>query len=99
MSRDIPATVARLDPESADALRVITGKLAQFHGESRFTTWAYKFVIFEVSASIGRRFWHQPAAPLDAEDSDRRPGRLDTGGPDELHPRLRRHGSLLPAAG
>jgi RNA polymerase sigma-70 factor (ECF subfamily) len=74
---------------AADALLAITGKLAQFHGESRFTTWAYKFVIFEVSARIGLRFWHQPAVPLDAEDWDRRPGRLDTGGPDEPHPHPR----------
>jgi RNA polymerase sigma-70 factor (ECF subfamily) len=40
---------------AAAALLSITGKLAQFHGESRFTTWAYKFVIFEVSARIRRR--------------------------------------------
>ena len=31
---------------AADALNAITGKLGQFRGESRFTTWAYKFVIF-----------------------------------------------------
>jgi hypothetical protein len=28
---------------AADALIAITGKLGQFRGESRFTTWAYKF--------------------------------------------------------
>jgi len=38
---------------AADALVAITGKIGQFRGESRFTTWAYKFVIFEVSAKIG----------------------------------------------
>jgi hypothetical protein len=42
---------------AADALMSITGKLGQFRGESRFTTWVYKFVIFEVSAKIGR---HEP---------------------------------------
>jgi hypothetical protein len=84
---------------AAAALLAITGKLAQLHGESRFTTWAYKFVSFEVSARIGQRFWHQPALPLDAEDWDRWPGRLDTGGPDEPHHRPRRRFSLLPAAG
>jgi RNA polymerase sigma-70 factor (ECF subfamily) len=46
----------------------ITGKLGQFRGESRFTTWACKFAIFEVSAKIGRHFWRHPAVPLDAED-------------------------------
>jgi RNA polymerase sigma-70 factor, ECF subfamily len=35
---------------AADALMAITGKLSQFRGESRFTTWACRFVILEVSA-------------------------------------------------
>jgi RNA polymerase sigma-70 factor (ECF subfamily) len=61
---------------AADALLAITGKLGQFRGESRFTTWAYKFVIFEVSAKIGRHFWRHPAVPLDAEDWDRLPDRF-----------------------
>src|SRR6185437_4796300 len=52
---------------AADALLAITGKLGQFRGESRFTTWACKFVILEVSAKIGRHFWRHPAVPLDAE--------------------------------
>ena len=59
---------------AADALIAITSKLGQFRGESRFTTWAYKFVIFEVSAKIGRHFWRHPAVPLAAEDWDRLPG-------------------------
>jgi RNA polymerase sigma-70 factor, ECF subfamily len=61
---------------AADALLAITGKIGQFRGESRFTTWAYKFVIFEVSAKIGRHFWRQPAVPMDPEDWDRLPDRL-----------------------
>jgi RNA polymerase sigma-70 factor, ECF subfamily len=61
---------------AADALMAITAKLGQFRGESRFTTWAYKFVIFEVSAKIGRHFWRHPAIPLDAEDWERLPGRF-----------------------
>jgi RNA polymerase sigma-70 factor (ECF subfamily) len=59
---------------AADALLAITGKLGQFRAESRFTTWAYKFVIFEVSAKIGRHFWRHPSVPLNAEDWDRLPG-------------------------
>jgi RNA polymerase sigma-70 factor (ECF subfamily) len=58
---------------AADALLAIMSKLAQFRGESRFTTWAYKFVIFEVSAKIGRHFWRHPAVPLGTEDWDRLP--------------------------
>jgi RNA polymerase sigma-70 factor (ECF subfamily) len=61
---------------AADALVAITGKLGQFRGESRFTTWAYKFVIFEVSAKIGRHFWRKPAVPFDAEDWERLPDRF-----------------------
>ena len=61
---------------AADALVAITGKLGQFRGESRFTTWAYKFVMFEVSGKIGRHFWRHPDVPLDAEDWDRLPDRF-----------------------
>src|ERR1700755_3711429 len=61
---------------AADALMAITGKLGQFRGESRFTTWACKFAIFEVSAKIGRHFWRHPDVPLDTEDWDRLPDRF-----------------------
>jgi RNA polymerase sigma-70 factor (ECF subfamily) len=61
---------------AADALVAITGKLGQFRGESRFTTWAYKFVMFEVSAKIGRHIWRHPDVPLDAEDWERLPDRF-----------------------
>ncbi|HEU5391601.1 MAG TPA: sigma-70 family RNA polymerase sigma factor [Streptosporangiaceae bacterium] len=61
---------------AADALIAITGKLGQFRGESRFTTWAYKFVVFEVSAKIGRHFWRHPEVPLEAEDWNRLPARF-----------------------
>ena len=56
---------------AADALVAITSKLGQFRGESRFTTWAYKFVMFEVSTKIGRHFWRHPGVRLDAEDWER----------------------------
>ena len=61
---------------AADALLAITAKLDDFRGESRFTTWAYKFVVFDVSAKIGRHFWRDAPAALDAEDWDRLPDRL-----------------------
>jgi RNA polymerase sigma-70 factor (ECF subfamily) len=61
---------------AADALVAITSKLGQFRGESRFTTWAYKFVILEVSAKIGRHFWRHPGVRLDAEDWERLPDRF-----------------------
>jgi len=61
---------------AADALIAIISKLRQFRGESRFTTWAYKFVIFEVSAKIGRHFWRHPSVRLDAEGWERLPDRF-----------------------
>ena len=58
---------------AADAMLAILGKLASFRGESKFTTWAYKFVMFEVSTKIGRHFWQRPSVAMDAEDWDRLP--------------------------
>jgi RNA polymerase sigma-70 factor, ECF subfamily len=61
---------------AADALVAITAKIEQFRGESRFTTWAFKFVIFEVSTKIGRHFWRKATVPMEAEDWDRLPDRF-----------------------
>ena len=61
---------------AADALLAIIAKLGQFRGESRFTTWAYKFVIFEVSTKLGRHFWRNPTVSLEAEEWDRLPDRF-----------------------
>lgn len=43
-----------------DALVAIVGKLDRFRGDSRFTTWAYKFVILEVSVKLGRHYLRNP---------------------------------------
>ena len=61
---------------AADALVAITAKLGQFRGDSRFTTWAYKFVIFEVSTKFGRHFWHRHEVKMESEDWDRLPDRF-----------------------
>jgi RNA polymerase sigma-70 factor, ECF subfamily len=61
---------------AADAVVAIIAKIGEFRGESRFTTWAYKFVIFEVSGKIGRHFWRQPQVPMDAADWERLPDRF-----------------------
>jgi RNA polymerase sigma-70 factor, ECF subfamily len=70
-----PVTGPELDDlahQSADdALLAITAKLGQFRGESRFTTWAYRFVILEVSGKLGRHFWQRPAAALEPGDRER----------------------------
>ncbi|HEY2173457.1 MAG TPA: sigma-70 family RNA polymerase sigma factor [Mycobacteriales bacterium] len=62
---------------AADAVLAILGKLDQFRGESRFTTWAYRFAVLEVSTKLGRHFWHRhPASVLEADDWDRLPDRF-----------------------
>lgn len=46
-----------------DALMNILARLDDFRGLSRFTTWAYKFVMFEVSGKVARHAWRrQPPA-------------------------------------
>jgi RNA polymerase sigma-70 factor (ECF subfamily) len=42
---------------ASDAMMSILSKLEEFRGASRFTTWAYKFVIFDVSAKVARHAW------------------------------------------
>jgi RNA polymerase sigma-70 factor (ECF subfamily) len=61
-----------------DATYAILAKVDQFRGESRFTTWAYRFVVLEVSHKVGRHFWRQPRAELDEQDWDRLPAVLGT---------------------
>jgi RNA polymerase sigma-70 factor, ECF subfamily len=47
-----------------DALVNVLDRLDDFRGLSRFTTWAYKFVMFEVSAKVARHAWRrQPPSP------------------------------------
>lgn len=47
-----------------DAMINILARIDDFQGLSRFTTWAYKFVIFEVSSKLARHAWrhHPPSA-------------------------------------
>lgn len=61
---------------AADAMLAILGKLDSFRGESRFTTWAYKFVVLEVSSKLGRHYWKNPPLRWDLEDWDRLPDTL-----------------------
>jgi RNA polymerase sigma-70 factor (ECF subfamily) len=47
-----------------DAVLEVTAALDRFRGESRFTTWASKFVVFQVSGKFARHVWrhHVPSA-------------------------------------
>jgi RNA polymerase sigma-70 factor (ECF subfamily) len=42
-----------------DALMNILARLEEFQGLSRFTTWAYKFVMFEASSKVARHAWRR----------------------------------------
>jgi RNA polymerase sigma-70 factor (ECF subfamily) len=61
---------------TTDAVLAIRGKLDQFRYESRFTTWAYRFVILEVSNKLGRRFWKAQNVSLEREEWDQLPERF-----------------------
>jgi RNA polymerase sigma-70 factor (ECF subfamily) len=70
-SRRVRITGPELDDvaqqAAADALLAIIAKVGEFRGETRFTTWVFKFVIFEVSTKIGRHFWRNAGVSLDIE--------------------------------
>jgi len=50
-----------------DALVAILAKLGEFRGDSRFTTWAYKFALLEAAVKVRRRAWQGREVPLDPE--------------------------------
>jgi RNA polymerase sigma-70 factor (ECF subfamily) len=50
-----------------DALVAILSKLHTYRGDSRFTTWAYKFVLLEAAAMVRRNSWNGREVPLEAE--------------------------------
>jgi RNA polymerase sigma-70 factor (ECF subfamily) len=52
---------------AGDALVAILAKLDRFEGRSRFTTWAYKFVVLEAAVKLRRRPWQGRELPLEAE--------------------------------
>jgi RNA polymerase sigma-70 factor (ECF subfamily) len=47
-----------------DALVAVLRKLDDFRGESRFTTWAYKFALLEAAAAVRRLSWQGRELPL-----------------------------------
>ena len=48
-----------------DALVAVVGKLGDYRGESRFTTWAYKFALYEAAAKLRRRAWQARELPIE----------------------------------
>ena len=58
-----------------DALMAIMAKLDTYRGESRFTTWAYKFAVLEAGTKVRRRAWQEREIPLEDEGWSRLPDR------------------------
>jgi RNA polymerase sigma-70 factor (ECF subfamily) len=52
---------------ASDALMAILGKLDDFRGDSRFTTWAYKFALLEAAVKLRRRSWQGRELPIEPE--------------------------------
>ena len=50
-----------------DALMSVLARLDDFRGESRFTTWVYKFALYEAAAKLRRRSWQGREIPLEPE--------------------------------
>jgi RNA polymerase sigma-70 factor, ECF subfamily len=50
---------------AADALLAVLDKLHRFRGDSRFTTWAYKFALLEAASKMRARPWHGREVALD----------------------------------
>jgi RNA polymerase sigma-70 factor (ECF subfamily) len=57
-----------LAQEAADDATVsVLRRLDDFRGESRFTTWAYKFALLEASVKVRRRAWRDREVTLEPE--------------------------------
>ncbi len=59
-----------------DALISVLSRLDDVQGLSRFTTWAYTFVIFEVSARVARHAWRRQPPEAQALAWERLPDSL-----------------------
>jgi RNA polymerase sigma-70 factor (ECF subfamily) len=70
-----------------DALMNILRRLDDFRGLSRFTTWAYKFVVFEVSGKVARHAWRRHPPPPEELSFERLPDRLSPRPGDRLEQR------------
>jgi RNA polymerase sigma-70 factor (ECF subfamily) len=51
-----------------DALVSVLRRLDDFRGASRFTTWAYKFALYEAAVKLRKRAWQGREVPLEPED-------------------------------
>ena len=63
------AELAEIAEEAAnDACVSVLRRLGDFRGQSRFTTWAYKFALLEAAVKLRRRAWQGREVPVQPED-------------------------------
>ncbi len=67
------------DQAAADATLSILRRVDTFRGESRFTTWAYKFVVLEVGSKLARHAWRRQESHPEPELWERLPDALAVG--------------------
>ena len=53
-----------------DALMSVLRRLDDFRGLSRFTTWAYKFALYEAAVKLRRRAWQEREVPMEQDAWD-----------------------------
>jgi RNA polymerase sigma-70 factor (ECF subfamily) len=54
-----------------DALVAVLSKFERYRGESRFTTWAYKFALLEAAVKVRRRAWRDREVTLEPDAWER----------------------------
>jgi RNA polymerase sigma-70 factor (ECF subfamily) len=52
---------------AGDAMLAVLAKLDGYRGDSRFTTWAYKFALLEAAVAMRRRAWRGREIPLEPD--------------------------------
>jgi RNA polymerase sigma-70 factor (ECF subfamily) len=81
LPRPGPGTLEELAHSAADdAVTALLAKLGTFEGRSRFTTWAYKFAVFQAATEVRRRAWANREVELNDVEL-----RADTGAGPEQH--------------
>jgi RNA polymerase sigma-70 factor (ECF subfamily) len=66
MTRLSAGELDELAAEAADdAMVSVLAKLDDFRGLSRFTTWAYKFAVYEAAVKARKRVWRDREIPLE----------------------------------
>ena len=58
---------------ASDAVLAVLRKIPDFRGEARFTTWACKFAIFEISTRLRRHAWRERRIDADERIWERLP--------------------------